>query len=89
VVTEPAAHLKLVVDVGSDPITGTVTVEEGPPSSFCGSIELVAAIEAVRHDRGGVTEESPPAAGAEPIVSSTPSAIEDSPVPAPAQPALG
>ncbi len=88
-VTERAAHLKLAVDVGSDPITGTVTVEEGAPSSFCGWIELVAAIEAVRHDRGGVTEEPPPTTGAQPIVPSTAPAAEDSPVAAPAQPTLG
>jgi hypothetical protein len=49
-VNERATHLKLAVDVGSDPITGSVTVGEGAPSSFCGWIELVATIESARHE---------------------------------------
>lgn len=44
-----ATLLKLAVDVGSDPITGSVAVGTGKPTSFCGWIELVSAIEAVRH----------------------------------------
>ena len=48
--TERATHLKLAVDVGSDPITGSVAVGAGVPTSFTGWIELVAAIEAVRHN---------------------------------------
>lgn len=43
-------HLKLAVDVGSDPITGSLSVEAGDPKSFCGWIELVAAIEAARYN---------------------------------------
>jgi hypothetical protein len=52
-VNERATILKLAVDVGSDPITGSVAVGAANPTSFCGWIELVAAIEAVRH-RGEV-----------------------------------
>lgn len=44
-----ATILKLAVDVGSDPITGSLAVGAGQPKGFCGWIELVAAIEAVRH----------------------------------------
>lgn len=54
-VTERAAHLKLAVEVGSDPITGSVTVDSGDPQGFCGWIELVSAIEAARHNGGGVS----------------------------------
>lgn len=46
---ERATILKLAVDVGSDPITGSLAVGAAKPTSFCGWIELVAAIEAVRH----------------------------------------
>jgi hypothetical protein len=54
-VTERAATLKLAVDVGSDPITGSLTTESGKPTFFSGWIELVAAIEAAR-DAGGVAD---------------------------------
>ena len=50
--TERSTNVKLAVDVGSDPITGSLTVESGDPKSFCGWIELVAAIEAARYDGG-------------------------------------
>jgi hypothetical protein len=53
-VTERATHLKLAVDVGSDPITGSLAVGSGDPRSFCGWIELVAEIEAARHNGGGI-----------------------------------
>jgi hypothetical protein len=55
-VTERATYLKLAVDVGSDPITGSLAVESGDPEKFCGWIELVAAIEAVRYSGGAVAE---------------------------------
>jgi len=54
-VTERATHLKLAVDVGSDPITGSVVVGGGDPRSFCGWIELVAEIEAARYNGDGRT----------------------------------
>lgn len=50
--TERATHLKLAVDVGSDPISGSLAQESGDPRAFCGWIELVAAIEAARYDGG-------------------------------------
>ncbi len=53
--TERAAKLKLAVDVGSDPITGSLALEGQDPKSFSGWIELVAAIEAARFD-GGLVE---------------------------------
>jgi hypothetical protein len=59
-VTERTAKLKLAVDIGSDPITGSVAVGGETPISFCGWIELVAAIEEVRHH--GAAEGSLPAA---------------------------
>jgi hypothetical protein len=52
--TERATHLKLAVDVGSDPITGSLVVGSGDPRNFCGWIELVAEIEAARYNGGGV-----------------------------------
>lgn len=51
--TERATDLKLAVDVGSDPISGSVAVGSGDPQGFCGWIELVAVIEAARHNGGG------------------------------------
>ena len=47
----PAARLELSIDVGSDPIRGSVVVEAGAPQPFCGWMELTAAIEAVRGRR--------------------------------------
>jgi len=62
--TERASHLKLAVDVGSDPITGSVAVDAGSPTTFCGWIELVQTIEAARSDsdaaQGGVEESTSP-----------------------------
>ncbi len=52
--TERAATLKLAVDVGSDPITGSLTLEGEHPRSFSGWIELVAAIEAARYEGDGL-----------------------------------
>ena len=52
-VTERATHLKLAVDVGSEPITGSLAVGGGDPRSFCGWIELVAEIEAARYNGEG------------------------------------
>jgi hypothetical protein len=38
----------LTIEVGSDPISGSVRVNEGVPQQFSGWIELVAAIESAR-----------------------------------------
>lgn len=56
--TERATHLKLAVDVGSDPITGSLAVGGGDPRSFCGWIELVAEIEAARYNGEGTAPAS-------------------------------
>jgi hypothetical protein len=53
-VTERAAQLKLAVEVGSEPITGSLAVEGGDPKSFSGWIELVAAIESARYSGGAL-----------------------------------
>lgn len=63
--SERATQLKLAVDVGSDPISGSVAIGGGNPMSFCGWIELVAAIEAVRHSGGLATPELPETSAAE------------------------
>jgi hypothetical protein len=67
-VTKRAKHLKLAVDVGSDPITGSMAVGPGAPTRFCGWIELVAAIEAVRHDGDLAVDEVSKANSAEPAL---------------------
>lgn len=48
-VTGRAAQVELSIDVGSDPISGSFSVGAGAPQQFRGWIELVAAIESVRH----------------------------------------
>jgi hypothetical protein len=87
-VIERATQLKLAVDVGSDPITGSVAVGEGAPTSFCGWIELVAAIEAVRHG-GRLTLEQPEGPTGTPVgpVVVPQAAAEDDPLTSSASPA--
>jgi len=41
-------HLRLSIDVDSDPITGSVTNSDARAKPFTGWIDLVAAIEAAR-----------------------------------------
>jgi hypothetical protein len=43
-----STELHLTIQVDSDPITGSVNGSDGEPQLFCGWMELVAAIEAVR-----------------------------------------
>jgi hypothetical protein len=43
-----SAELKLTIEVDSAPITGSVTPGAGESRLFCGWMELVAVIEAVR-----------------------------------------
>lgn len=48
-VTGRDATMQLSVEIGSDPISGSLSVDDGAPQQFCGWIELVAAIESLRH----------------------------------------
>jgi len=41
-------ELHLSIEIDSDPITGSVSGSGGEPQLFCGWMELVAVIEAVR-----------------------------------------
>jgi hypothetical protein len=41
--------IKLSIDEGSEPISGSLSADAGAPQQFRGWIELVAAIEALRH----------------------------------------
>lgn len=43
-----SAELHLSIEVDSDPITGSASGATGEPQLFCGWMELVAVIEAVR-----------------------------------------
>lgn len=45
----PSATLTLSIDIDSDPITGSLSLESAQPRGFCGWMELVEAIESVRH----------------------------------------
>ena len=47
------AHLDLSIEVGSDPITGSVSVPSYSAQPFSGWVELVAAIEAARNPGAG------------------------------------
>jgi hypothetical protein len=56
-VTGRAAEANLSIEIGSDPIAGSLSVGADAPRQFSGWIELVAAIESLRHDPpGGVDE---------------------------------
>ena len=46
--TGRSTDLHLSIEVDSDPITGSVSGSSGEPRLFCGWMELVAVIEAVR-----------------------------------------
>ena len=46
--------MQLSIEIGSEPISGSVAVENGVPQEFNGWIELVAAIESARH-QGALT----------------------------------
>jgi hypothetical protein len=54
-----ASRLELSIDVGSDPIQGSVVVEAGAPQPFCGWMELTAAIESARDRRGPAVVNGP------------------------------
>jgi hypothetical protein len=50
------ARVELSIELGSDPIRGSVAARDGEPQMFSGWIELVAAIEDVRADRSPHTK---------------------------------
>ena len=45
------AHVRLAIEVDSEPISGSVSIGSGPPRVFRGWIELVERLEAVRSGR--------------------------------------
>ena len=48
-VTSRSAQVQLSIDIDSEPIAGSVTMDSGAPQRFTGWIELVATIESARH----------------------------------------
>jgi len=52
-VERDTAHLELSIEVGSDPITGSVSHVSYSSQPFSGWVELVAAIEAARSAGAG------------------------------------
>jgi hypothetical protein len=52
--TRRATEMQLSIDIGSEPISGSVAMGDGAAREFCGWIELVATIESAREaDSGG------------------------------------
>jgi hypothetical protein len=47
-VRDGEVHLKLTIEVGSEPISGSVSLGSGQPQPFRGWIELVERVEAAR-----------------------------------------
>lgn len=45
--------MELSIDIGSDPISGSFSMNAGAAQQFRGWIELVAAIESARHAASG------------------------------------
>jgi hypothetical protein len=56
------AHVRLSIDMGSEPICGSVATGGHAPQPFCGWVELAAAIEAAR-----VAQPLEPSPRAEPL----------------------
>lgn len=50
--------MQLSIEIGSEPIAGSVSVESGAPEHFSGWIELVAAIESARSNGASGGDES-------------------------------
>lgn len=48
VVIRRAAEMQLSIEIGSEPISGSVSMGDGAAHEFCGWIELVATIESAR-----------------------------------------
>jgi hypothetical protein len=51
------AHLRLAIDIDSDPITGSVSNGSGHPRAFQGWVELASVIEAARSADPAAPEE--------------------------------
>lgn len=47
-VTRRAAEMQLSIEIGSEPISGSVSMGDGAAREFSGWIELVATIESAR-----------------------------------------
>jgi hypothetical protein len=47
-------HLLLELDLGSEPVTGSVGAEGGEPLGFTGYAGLIAALQTIRADDVGV-----------------------------------
>ena len=63
--TRRAAEMQLSIEIGSEPIAGSVSVGGGKTRQFCGWIELVETIESARHNgSSGGNGGFGPAAGA-------------------------
>jgi hypothetical protein len=50
--------MQLSIEIGSDPIAGSVSVGDGATQDFSGWIELVATIESARHNGSSGIDES-------------------------------
>jgi hypothetical protein len=61
------AQVKLSIEVGSDPIRGTVAIGSAQPRGFQGWIELVELLESVRRVRPPETLGWSPGAKAGPV----------------------
>jgi hypothetical protein len=46
--TGRSTQVQLSIEIDSEPISGSLSVDAGAPQQFCGWIELVAALESVR-----------------------------------------
>jgi hypothetical protein len=57
-VTQRAAEMQLSIEIGSEPICGSVSVGGGRSQEFCGWIELVATIESARGEGSTGGEEA-------------------------------
>jgi len=52
-VSTHTVNLSVSIDIGSDPIKGSVSNGDREPQAFSGWIELVAVIEAARSEKHG------------------------------------
>ena len=67
-------HLELLIDVDSDPITGSVSNGDARARSFTGWIDLVAVIEAARAGDPGLDPQAEAVQGPDKTLGSLPGA---------------